>query len=87
MIKIRNQLSISNLDQNENNKDDLDKKTKQKIEQLLRERFELKKNKDFVKADSIRSKLEHCGVKIEDLQNESAWELMPTFDIEKLKDR
>ncbi len=78
---------LSNLDQNENNKDDLDKKTKQKIEQLLRERFELKKNKDFVKADSIRSKLEHCGVKIEDLQNESAWELMPTFDIEKLKDR
>ena len=35
----------------------------------------------------LRLKVQSQEKQIEDLQNESAWELMPTFDIEKLKDR
>ncbi|MEE2774088.1 MAG: cysteine--tRNA ligase [Pseudomonadota bacterium] len=77
---------LSNFQDRESNKYIVDEHLKKKVEIFLAERFEYKKDRDFTNADHIRFKLENCGIKIEDLQNKSVWEILPTFDKRKLED-
>jgi len=49
-------------------------KLKTKIEQLITERTEAKKNKDFDKADKIRDELKKLRVSIMDTPNGTVWE-------------
>lgn len=52
----------------------IDEKTKTKIEQLINERNEAKKQKDFVNADSIRDELAKLEISIMDTTNGVVWE-------------
>lgn len=44
-----------------------------KIEELINERYEAKKNKDFVKADKIRDILKEMGIEIKDTRAGTQW--------------
>ena len=50
----------------------------QKVEVLLQERFEAKKNKDFAKADAIRAELAAMHVEVRDTQNGQVWAINHT---------
>ncbi|MBY0540394.1 MAG: cysteine--tRNA ligase [Campylobacterales bacterium] len=52
----------------------IDEKTKTKIEQLINERNEAKKQKDFVSADSIRDELAKLEISVMDTTNGVVWE-------------
>jgi cysteinyl-tRNA synthetase len=52
----------------------IDKKTKKKIEELIKKRSEAKKKKNFAKADSIRDELLSMGITIQDTPNGTLWE-------------
>lgn len=52
-------------------RDDLDTK---EIEDLVAQRSEAKKNKDYEKADAIRDKLDQMGVVVKDTRQGSKWE-------------
>ena len=43
------------------------------VEQMLKDREEARLNKDFVKADEIREKIESLGVSIEDGPEGALW--------------
>ncbi|MBF1051859.1 MAG: cysteine--tRNA ligase, partial [Peptostreptococcaceae bacterium] len=45
----------------------------EKIEQLIDERNEAKKNKDFAKADEIRDTLKQMGIEIKDTRKGTQW--------------
>lgn len=47
---------------------------KQEIENLIAQRTEAKKQKDFAKADEIRERLHSMGIEIMDLPTKSVWE-------------
>ena len=47
----------------------------QKIDRLILERLDAKKNKDFEKADAIRKKLLDMGIEIKDTKSGSDWNL------------
>ena len=47
---------------------------KQEIENLIAQRTEAKKQKDFTKADEIRERLHSIGIEIMDLPTKSVWE-------------
>ena len=38
----------------------------EKIKEIIKERDEARKNKDFIKSDELRTKLEYLGYKVED---------------------
>ena len=59
---------------------------KLKIENLLIERLTAKNNKDFIKADLIRKKLEDVGIVTMDQFDKTNWSLAPNFDIKKMED-
>jgi cysteinyl-tRNA synthetase len=63
----------------------LDKQFKIRIEGLLKERREAKKEKDFVLADSIRDKIIDAGVLIKDTSSGTEWEIDSSCNFEKLK--
>ena len=48
----------------------------QVIEQLVKDRTAARNNKDWAKADRIRTKLEHMGVVVEDRPEGSVWKLI-----------
>ena len=50
----------------------------QKVEVLLQERLEAKKNKDFAKADAIRAELAAMHVEVRDTQNGQVWAINHT---------
>jgi len=52
----------------------VDSQTVEKIETLLNERKEAKKEKDFNRADEIRNEIETLGVQIMDTPNGAVWE-------------
>ena len=52
----------------------VDKKTKRLIEQLIDQRAEAKKQKDFKTADEIRERLSSMGISIQDTPNATIWE-------------
>ena len=52
----------------------IDEKTKTKIEQLINERNEAKKQKDFVSADTIRDELAKLEISVMDTTNGVVWE-------------
>jgi len=52
----------------------IDEDTKGKIEKLIRERNEAKKEKNYEKADKIRNEMLNLGIKIQDTPNETLWE-------------
>lgn len=52
----------------------IDPATKTKIEQLIKERLEAKKTKDFQKADSIRDQLQQEGIALLDTPQGTIWE-------------
>lgn len=59
-------LNIANIDEN-NSSDD------EKIEEMIKERTLAKKNKDYSRADEIRSALQDMGVMIEDTRAGTKW--------------
>jgi len=65
---------------------DLNELDKDKIESLLAERLDAKKNKDFAKADRIRKRIEEVGISIKDQPDKTEWNLLPSFDSKKMKD-
>jgi cysteinyl-tRNA synthetase len=52
----------------------IDKKTKNKINELIKKRSEAKKNKDYKMADKIRDELKEIGIQIQDTPNGTVWE-------------
>jgi cysteinyl-tRNA synthetase len=52
----------------------IDEKTKNKIEQLINERNEAKKQKDFLSADAIRDELTKLEISVMDTTNGVVWE-------------
>ncbi len=52
----------------------IDEKTKNKIEQLINERNEAKKQKDFLSADAIRDELTKLRISVMDTTNGVVWE-------------
>jgi len=52
----------------------VDESTKQQIEDLISQRAQAKKEKDFQKADSIREQLGFMGISIQDTPNGTIWE-------------
>ncbi len=52
----------------------IDNKTKEKIESLIDERLQAKKNRDFDRADAIREKLLSMGIAIMDASDRTVWE-------------
>ncbi|WP_418181217.1 cysteine--tRNA ligase [Aliarcobacter lanthieri] len=52
----------------------IDEKTKNKIEELITQRDEAKKQKDFIKADSIRDELSKLEISLMDTINGTVWE-------------
>ena len=52
----------------------VDEKQKLEIQALIEQRSEAKKQKDYTKADEIRSKLESMGIMILDTAEGSVWE-------------
>lgn len=52
----------------------IDEKTKNKIEQLINERNEAKKQKDFLRADAIRDELTKLEISVMDTTNGVVWE-------------
>ncbi len=53
----------------------IDKELKQKIDSLIEQRSEAKKQKDFEKADKIRDELSLLNINIQDTPNGTIWEL------------
>ncbi len=53
----------------EREKEDIDSE----VENLIREREDARKNKDFAKADQIRDKLKEMGIEIKDSRNGTKW--------------
>ena len=43
------------------------------IEELIKERNEARKNKDFARADEIRDELKNMGIEIEDTRSGTTW--------------
>ena len=66
--------------------EDLSKFDTEKVEGLIVERLNAKKDKDFAKADRIRKTIEELGISIKDEPHKTQWSLLPTFDKKKLKD-
>ena len=52
----------------------IDVQTKFKIEDLITQRNEAKKVKDFTKADSVRDELSELGISLMDTINGTVWE-------------
>ncbi|QKF58428.1 cysteine--tRNA ligase [Aliarcobacter lanthieri] len=52
----------------------IDDKTKTNIEELIIQRDEAKKQRDFIKADSIRNELSKLGISLMDTINGTVWE-------------
>ena len=52
----------------------IDVQTKFKIEDLITQRNEAKKIKDFEKADSVRNELSELGISLMDTTNGTVWE-------------
>ncbi|RBQ27317.1 cysteine--tRNA ligase [Arcobacter sp. CECT 9188] len=52
----------------------IDEKTKNRIEELITQRDEAKKQKDFIKADSIRDELSKLEISLMDTINGTVWE-------------
>lgn len=50
----------------------------QKVESLLEERAEAKKNKDFARADAIRGELQAMHVEVRDTPNGQVWAINHT---------
>jgi cysteinyl-tRNA synthetase len=46
------------------------------IENLVSDRWEAKKQKDFAKADQLRAQLQGMGIDVRDAANESTWEVI-----------
>ena len=65
---------------------DLNELDRDKIESLLSERLEAKKIEDFAEADRIRKRIEEVGISIKDRPDKTQWNLLPSFDIRKMKD-
>lgn len=59
----------------ENRKKSADDLDVEKIEALVKERTEAKKNKDYKKADQIRDELSQMGVIVKDTREGSKWEI------------
>jgi len=55
------------------------------IEQLLEERAEAKKSRDFARADALRDSLISAGISVKDTPQGIEWELGPDFDPAKLE--
>lgn len=68
-LNLENALGIENRRKSKENVD------VEKIESLINERSEAKKNKDYKKADAIRDKLDQMGVIVKDTREGSKWEL------------
>jgi cysteinyl-tRNA synthetase len=59
---------------------------KVQVENLIAERLEAKKEKDFIKADLIRKNLEVAGIAIMDQTDGTDWSIRTDFDIKKMED-
>jgi len=57
-----------------------------KIEQAIDKRLELKREKDFEKADDIRQKMNAAGIAIKDTSNGTEWKIEEDISLDKLKD-
>ena len=55
------------------------------IEQLLRERLQARRAKDFARADALRDGFAAAGVIVKDTPQGAKWELAPDFDPAKLE--
>ena len=64
----------------------LDKINKDKIDNLLIERLNAKKQKDFEKADHIRKSIEEVGISITDKPDKTEWSLNSNFNLKKMED-
>ena len=64
----------------EQQKTSFDKKNKKVdkvlVDKLIQQRNEARKNKDYLKSDDIRNKLEKMGIKLQDKNNETTWEYL-----------
>jgi len=52
----------------------IDEETKAHVEQLIKDRDEAKKEKDYAKSDAIRDKIKSMGISIMDTANGTVWE-------------
>ncbi len=60
------------------------KYTRHEIDQMIKERDQARKQKDFKKADEIRQKLNDNGVEIQDLTEQTKWNMDPNFFLKSI---
>ena len=64
----------------------LERVDREKIESLIEERANAKRERDFVKADLIRKKMEASGILLKDKSDKTEWSLSSNFNQNKVKE-